>query len=236
MNYNFILIFIVTILGCNSPKNISKQSIHTKQMAELNQPYIFKTCPGRNYCPDIFDCYFGYFLAEDLFKYETSRQARNYFNFDSLRECTVTIYLTDKKRRDMADYCLYEFYRKVHIASIAENRSGMPIGNLENHTLKRWNSRKSFSICILLMSKNEHDSMGHGDCTNVGVKFFSQIVAPKIKTIYGQDLSDYLYKHLDYDNEKNYEDCFDSFYNTLYPLIKQAWEEGKIELHAPENK
>jgi len=58
----------------------------------------------------------------------------------------------------------------------------------------------------------------------------------KIKTIYGQDLNDYLGKHLDYDNEKNYEDCFDSFYNTLYPLIKKAWEEGKIELHAPDFK
>ncbi|MBK9150636.1 MAG: hypothetical protein IPM26_06380 [Saprospiraceae bacterium] len=102
-------------------------------------------------------------------------------------------------------------------------------------TLKTWNTNKSFEICLLYMSKNRHDSMGHGDCTNVGVKFYFNIVQPKIKSIDGLDPNIFIASHILWDNETNEKDCYDAFYNALYPLIKKAWEDDKIVLLSDEN-
>jgi hypothetical protein len=85
------------------------------------------------------------------------------------------------------------------------------------------------------MSKNEHDSMGHGDCTNVGYEFFNSIVLPKIKSIDGVDFWTYYFRS-NPNISPFYGDCYDRFYAAMYPLLKKAWEEGKIELHAPEIK
>ena len=226
---------ITTLAGCSTSKKETLQNANNKATISdtIISPYKFKECPSREDCTTLFDCYHDFLYHPSVVDYKTSLIADRYFDFNNLLKCAVYLYQTDTNRRELADNSLYNYGQTIfNIYSKKRGVTIMPSGNLSVYILKDWNSRRAFETFLLWMSKNGHDSMGHGDCTNVGVKFFSQIVAPKIKTIYGQDLSDYLYKHLDYDNEKNYEDCFDSFYNTLYPLIKQAWEEGKIELNA----
>jgi len=223
-----VSLLLVSIFGCKSSRyneSVGK-STEIEKNKTSNQPYVFKYCTGRNSCPELFDCYHTYFLSDKLFDYETSRQSRKFFRFDSLMDCTISVYINDKNKRDLADNCLYNFYSKVHLESVKENRSGMPIGTLEMHPLNRWNSRKSFDVCILLMSKNEHDSMGHGDCTNVGYKFFMQVVLPKIKSIDGVDF----WTYFDRNNKGDHgpADCYDSFYEAIYTLLTKAWEEGKI--------
>jgi len=231
-------LIIIVFISCKTVKKESDPGDEalTKQDT-IVQPYVFKECASKDDCVVLFDCYHDFLYHPSIVDYQTRIIADRYFDFTKLKECAVYLYQTDSIRRELADNCLYNYGQTIFEKySNQLGRSAMPSGNLAEYTLKDWNSRRAFEVFLLWMSKNEHDSMGHGDCTNVGVKFFDQIVAPKIKTIYGQDLNDYLGKHLDYDNEKNYEDCFDSFYNTLYPLIKKAWEEGKIELHAPDFK
>jgi len=81
----------------------------------------------------------------------------------------------------------------------------------------------------LYTSKNRHDSMGHGDCKNLGIEFFHFVVVPKILSIDGMQPYDYLYKNLKGVYDTN-EDCQHSYYNAIHPLIKKAWDDGKIIL------
>jgi len=230
-------LIIIVFISCKTVKKESDPGDQalTKQDTTV-QPYVFKECASKDDCVMLFDCYHDFFFYPSLLDYKTQEVSNRYFDFGKLLECTVYVFNNDNSRKELADQCLFKFCQYSFEKCVKSGNITMPYGNLTNFSLKNWNSKRSFTAFLLLMSKNDHYSMGHGDCTNVGVKFFDQIVAPKIKTIYGQDLNDYLGKHLDYDNEKNYEDCFDSFYNTLYPLIKKAWEEGKIELKNPNLK
>lgn len=115
--------------------------------------------------------------------------------------------------------------------------SGVHKNNRFYNILSNWNSKESFNICILYMSENVHDSMGHGDCNNLTIDFMNTIVLSKIKSIYNQDPDQFylnLTKHMD--NEQNYEDCFDSVFKIMYPALKKAWEEEKIVLKTDQIK
>jgi len=226
---------IITLLaGCSTSKKVTLHNGNNKATISdtIISPYKFKECPSREDCATLFDCYHDFFFHPLLLDYNTRETSSKYFNFRKLLECTVYVFNTDSSRKEQADKCLYSYIE----ANYYKYTKPMPTGDLSNYPLKSWISKRAFESHLLYMSKNYHDSMGHGDCTNVGVKFFNKIVLPKIRTIYGEKPLDYLGKHLPYDNEANEKDCGDALYNVLYPLIKQAWEEGKIELHAPEIK
>ena len=104
-----------------------------------------------------------------------------------------------------------------------------PNSGIHKKILTNWNTSESFEVCMLYMDKNIHDSMGHGDCTNLTIEFFNQIILKKIKTIGGMDFWTYFDRN-GKNRDHGTEDCYDRLYEVIYPLLKQAWEDGKIEL------
>ncbi|MBK9150648.1 MAG: hypothetical protein IPM26_06440 [Saprospiraceae bacterium] len=235
-----IFLFIVSIISyyscsINSKKIIKKYPDLVESLRPDTTSYIFKECDSKGDCIALFDCYNDFFFHSTMLDYSTQQTAINYFDFGRLIDCTVYVFKNDSVRKEKADLCLYNFCLESHKKWINTDRTAMPIGNLDNYKLKNWNSKRAIQAFILLMSKNSHDSMGHGDCTNVGVKFYFNIVQPKIKSIDGLDPNIFIASHILWDNETNERDCYDAFYNALYPLIKKAWEDDKIVLLSDEN-
>ncbi|MBK9256176.1 MAG: hypothetical protein IPM42_11870 [Saprospiraceae bacterium] len=185
---------------------------------------------------EFFECYKNVLLN---FTYD-ALNIKFYKNYGigTLLNIAVKLAHNDSLLNYKSDEYLYSFFNTRFYYLNQPNYkylSPMMISNQDLvNTLKIWNSNKSFEICLLYMSKNSHDSMGHGDCKNIGVKFYFNIVQPKIKSIDGGDPNTFIASHILWDNETNEKDCFDAFYNALYPLIKKAWEDGKIILVSDE--
>lgn len=230
------LLFLTSCFNTKIVKNSDKK-LEIKSDTIQDMPFEFKNCETSNTCVGLFDCYHTYLKSDQLFDYKTLKESRTYFKLDSLLNCTSYVFVNDTERKQLAEECLYAFYHQIHLRAKIKGQGGIPFGNLHYKIFKEWNSVKSFEICIILLSLNVHDSMGHGDCTNQTIDFLFKIVYPKIKSIYGQDPDQFylnLTKHLD--NEQNYADCFDSVYKIIYPALKKAWEEGKIELKNANSK
>ena len=232
--YTYLLLpIIILFTSCFSRKTTSNYKNETR----INNDTItissisFKKCHNDFDCDNKFDCYHKYFELFPRFDNNLKIESRNYFIMDSLKSCIISLYMENGERSNAADQSLYKYYLNIFLKSSKNGRSPIPRGNLNEHIMHRWNSRKSFDVCILLMSKNYHDSMGHGDCTNVGYEFFMQIVLPKIKSIDGVDFWTYYFRSNPPHMSPFYGDCYDRFYTTMYPLLKKAWEEGKIELN-----
>lgn len=225
--------FILVWSSCMNTKLVKTDTQKTEIVSDSIQitPYIFEICESSNTCEGLFDCYHKFLLSDQLFEYTTFNTARSYFNIDTLLDCTLHMYQNNKVKSDLAAQCLFSYYNKLYLKGIERGRGATPYRGIHHKILTNWNTVKSFDICIQFISFNVHDSMGHGDCTNLTIDFLFKIVYPKIKTIYDQEPDQFyinLTKHLD--NEQNYADCFDSVYKIMYPTLKKAWEEGKIEL------
>lgn len=89
----------------------------------------------------------------------------------------------------------------------------------------------SFNLHLKIFSFNKCDKPGHGVETSTGVGYFEYIMLPLISKINGIE-ADKFYANYLKENFffKDTNDCALSYYRELYQFIKQAWEDGKIEL------
>ncbi|MCB9309464.1 MAG: hypothetical protein H6567_05335 [Lewinellaceae bacterium] len=238
MKFNRLIIFLALISIINNSCIKTNSVIQTNtNNSQIDTIIISKLdlikCDDSLNCEPNFDCYHTYFELFPRFNNEMRVQSNKLFDLDTMKQCILNIYLGNNSKSEFADESLYQYYLNVCKLSDYRNWKRVPYGgNLNNHLLSKWNSRKSFEICMKLISKNEHDSMGHGDCFNKSVNFINTIVLPKIKTIEGMDFWTYFDKHNHGDHGP--ADCYDSMYEALYPMLKKAWEEGKIVLKTDE--
>ncbi|MCB9309466.1 MAG: hypothetical protein H6567_05345 [Lewinellaceae bacterium] len=226
-------ILLIFICASCSKKNLgNSKKKESKSESNMVNQYSFKKCESSETCPGVFDCYYTFLLYDHLFEYQNLNQTWNYFNLDSLLKCTFLIYENNSDLKLIAEECLYSFYNKMFLAAKKSGRPVSPLKGIHYNILINWNTIRSFELCLQFFSMNDHDSMGHGDCTNLSIEFFNRIILPKIKTIEGMDFWTYFDKH----NHGNHgpADCYDSMYEALYPMLKKAWEEGKIVLKTNE--
>jgi len=230
-----ILIFLIVVIvfgnnACSSHKRelAIVESNSPKSDESVAKPYIFEVCESKDDCTVLFDCYNSYFLSGKVLAFETRNESIKYFDFKQLLDCTIYLFNKDTLRKELADSCLYKYYYDYFQYHFSAGTAMWE----EHSQLKKWNSKKAFEICILMMEKNSIDYT-EGYCVNRGVIFFENIVESRIKTIYGEEFNTYFYKNVKFQIDQK-PDCFKSYYDALYPLIKKAWEDGKIVLVSDE--
>ncbi len=185
-------------------------------------------------CEFMVQCHYSRFMSTDYpFIFDL---IDNKNKVGDLLDCSVTINqkkdsLYNKTNMILSHYFLSHI-RKSKINNGSLLISGIFLHNRFYRLLSQWNTEEAFNICMQLSSKNIHDSMGDGDCTNLSVDFINTIVLPKIKTIEGMDFWAYFEKHNHGDHGS--ADCYDSMYEAIYPMLKKAWDEGKIVLKTDE--
>lgn len=138
------------------------------------------------------------------------------------------------KRKDvkkaLIKYCnLYiKWADKVNFDPTNYSNSG-----LISKIILKIDSKERFELQLKIFTYNEPYDWGHGPdrCESTGVVYFVSQIMPGIKSINGQNVREW-YKEFELENYfYNYkDDCELSYYNLLYAYIKNAWEEGKIEL------
>ena len=227
----YALMSLVCFYSCFNTKIAERSEIKQKSNSNSTQnlPYVFQNCESSNKCVGLFDCYHSFLLSDQLFEYPNYNNSGKYFNMDSLLNCTLLLYFNNEKRKYLAGKCLFSYYYKSYIRDRKSSFGFPPNSGIHKKILTNWNTSESFEVCMLYMDKNIHDSMGHGDCTNLTIEFFNQIILKKIKTIGGMDFWTYFDRNVK-NRDHGPEDCYDSLYEVIYPLLKQAWEDGKIEL------
>jgi len=152
--YIYLLLpIIILFTSCFSRKSTSNYKKETR----INNDTItissisFEKCHNDFDCDNKFDCYHKYFELFPRFDNNLIIESRNYFIMDSLKSCIISLYMENGERSNAADQSLYKYYLNIYLKSSKNGRSPIPRGNLNEHIMHRWNSRKSFDVCILLM-------------------------------------------------------------------------------------
>ena len=237
-----IFLSVWTVQSCHLYKanNIDKK-VESSDDNKVNVFKIDTTCIYYSIedCQGLFNCHYTNFLNTTYpFIFTKIDKANDIGDF---LECAVKINKLNDSFYVRTNIALTHYFMAKYMKAVKSKGTGSPLISGVNIQFNRfyrilydWNCKESFEICVLYMGKNWHDSMGHGDCTNVGFEFFNEIVLPKIKSVDGLDF----WTYFDRNNKEDHgpADCYDSFYDAIYKMIKKAWEEGKIELHAPEIK
>jgi hypothetical protein len=235
-----LMLLIFFLQSCNSIKNVSEEkSIETKKYTNNTDMKIDTTCNKYDVkdCHAIFSCHYKNFIDTPFpFIYSKIDSTNDIGDF---LECCIFINSSKVNNSINANNALSHYYLSIYTQANLNGQSPLQSGvgytNRFYRILHQWNSREAFEICLFYISKNRHDSMGHGDCTNLAVKFFEKIMMPKIVSIDGLDYWTYYDKHVK-DVYPGPSDCYDSYYNAMYPLIKKAWDEGKIVLKTDQVK
>lgn len=228
------LIYLVFLTSCVNTKIVEENKVMQRSNIEKNEnsTYIFQNCESKATCDELFDCYHTYLLSEQPFEYNNLKESWNYFNIDSLLECTLAIYKHEAKKKDLAAECFYSFYNNMHLTEKAKGKGVSPYTGIHYKILTNWNSRKSFEICLQFSSIKDLDRWGDVECTNRSIRFINLVLLPKIQTINNKTPDQFyidLVRHLNPDKDFD-ADCYNSVYKIVYPAIKKAWDEGKIVL------
>ncbi|MCB9309468.1 MAG: hypothetical protein H6567_05355 [Lewinellaceae bacterium] len=236
----FVLVSIIffSYYSCGRKINYSENKVQEVKW-KISERYLFDTlCLNKdgNTCENLFDCHYKRFISANYVDFNEKIDSVNIIG--DLLYCSVQLLKNKNIRQKEANVLLYHFYNNFNKYTINYGFKSplySPIDTLNNkfvNILSQWNTVEAFDICMQYSSKNYHDSMGHGDCENLSVEFIIKIVIPKIKTIDGTNFWTYFDKHNHGDHGP--ADCYDSMYEALYPMLKKAWEEGKIVLKTNE--
>lgn len=220
--YQFI-VFAFLLLGC-SKTNLSKKT------ETVISPLI-----NNMRCREIVNNNL-FFLQNATTYYTSDFKINNEVYINELINCCLDDeFIVDPNiKKALLDYCnLYIDDRiSLNMHPTFFNKSD-DIGRI----LTKINNKNSFKLHLKIFSYNKCDRPGHGIETSTGVGYFEYMMLPLISTINGIPANDfykeYKLEHYFFDNR---EDCGLNYYNKLYQFIKQAWEEGKIELKDINNK
>lgn len=230
------VIFMIIIIACKSKSFVKP---FEKVDYIVHESYLIDTICNKLLdatCETLLNCHYSKFLETPYpFIYDKIDKKND---IGDLLTCAVQINSKRDKYFEITNNILNHYYltnfKKSKINNGGTLISGVHMNNRFYNILSNWNTKESFNICMLYVSKNVHDSMGHGDCSNHSIEFFNHIVLPKIKSVAGLDFWTYFEKNTP-NADHGPADCYDSLYEALYNVLKQAWEEGKIELKDAQN-
>lgn len=99
------------------------------------------------------------------------------------------------------------------------------------------NNKESFKIHLKIFSYNKCDKPGHGIETSTGVGYFEYMMLPLISTINGVNAHEFYNQYkMESFFSNSINDCDLQYYNNLYTLVKDSWEDGKIVLKTDQIK
>jgi len=188
-------LLVCTIQSChiykksNFDKEVNSSVVNIENEFIIDTTCIFYTSGD---CHGLFNCHYTNFLNTTYpFIYTNIDKSNDIGNF---LKCAVKINKLNDSFYMRTNIALKHYFMSKYMKAAKSNSSPLISGvdirfNRFYRILYDWNCKESFEICVLYLGKNWHDSMGHGDCTNVGYEFFNSIVLPKIKSIDGVDFS-----------------------------------------------
>ena len=214
--------YIIINIGCtksviqSNKVSINKNSLSLKPIEEHDCSYIISQ-------------YLNVLEGAKIY-YRYDHNISNNVTINSLIKCALdSNYISEKRvQRALLNYV------ETFIKFTKDNNRHPTIFNLENNIGKILSSiitKECFELHLRIFSYN--DCVGHepGTEQSTGVSYFEYMVLPFISTLNGIPADDFYKEYkFEYYFADFKDDCGQLYYDKLYNFIKQAWEDGKIEL------